>query len=87
MCDFFQGKREESYQRNQNFRIIPAQIDAVIHSHAHIDHSGKFAKPGETWVRSSLSIQHRYSSPCKHHAALISGHIKEFRLEYVKEKS
>ena len=39
-CGLFQGRRQESYEKNQNFIYNPAEIDAVILSHAHIDHSG-----------------------------------------------
>jgi metallo-beta-lactamase family protein len=39
-CGLYQGKRSESYERNRNFPFNPAEIDAVILSHAHIDHAG-----------------------------------------------
>ncbi len=39
-CGLFQGKRNETYDRNKNFRFNPSEIDALILSHAHIDHSG-----------------------------------------------
>jgi len=39
-CGLFQGRREESYKRNLNFMYDPTQVDSVILSHAHIDHSG-----------------------------------------------
>ena len=39
-CGLFQGRRSETYERNQNHPFDPAKIDAVILSHAHIDHSG-----------------------------------------------
>lgn len=39
-CGLFQGKRAESIDRNKNFPFDPKSIDAVILSHAHIDHSG-----------------------------------------------
>jgi metallo-beta-lactamase family protein len=39
-CGFYQGKRQESYDRNRNFPFDPGTIDAMILSHAHIDHSG-----------------------------------------------
>ncbi|HEX5400188.1 MAG TPA: MBL fold metallo-hydrolase [Verrucomicrobiae bacterium] len=39
-CGLFQGHREETTRRNCNFPFDPRQIDAVVLSHAHIDHSG-----------------------------------------------
>ena len=39
-CGMFQGHRAESYARNQNFPFTPSSVNALILSHAHIDHSG-----------------------------------------------
>ncbi len=39
-CGLHQGRREEARQRNGHFPFHPDQIDAVILSHAHIDHCG-----------------------------------------------
>ena len=39
-CGLFQGRRQESYEKNQNFTFDPQSLDAVVLSHAHIDHSG-----------------------------------------------
>src|SRR5208282_4559022 len=39
-CGLFQGRREESIQRNCCFPFDPKQVDTVVLSHAHIDHSG-----------------------------------------------
>lgn len=39
-CGLFQGKRDESIERNRNFPFDPKQFDAVVLSHAHIDHCG-----------------------------------------------
>jgi metallo-beta-lactamase family protein len=39
-CGLFQGRRGESIERNRNFPFDPRQIDAVVLSHAHIDHCG-----------------------------------------------
>lgn len=39
-CGLFQGRRQDTYEKNQNFIFDPSKISAVILSHAHIDHSG-----------------------------------------------
>jgi metallo-beta-lactamase family protein len=40
-CGQFQGPRRESYLRNASFKFAAREIDAVVLSHAHVDHSGK----------------------------------------------
>jgi len=39
-CGLYQGRREESDRLNRDFGFDPVSIDAVVMSHAHIDHSG-----------------------------------------------
>jgi metallo-beta-lactamase family protein len=39
-CGLFQGRRAESIERNRNFPFNPGQIEAVVLSHAHLDHCG-----------------------------------------------
>ncbi len=39
-CGLYQGRRAEAFQRNSTFPFDPKTLDAVILSHAHIDHSG-----------------------------------------------
>ncbi len=39
-CGLFQGRRAESAQRNREFRFSPDSVDALVLSHAHIDHCG-----------------------------------------------
>jgi metallo-beta-lactamase family protein len=39
-CGLVRGRREEARQRNTRFPFDPATLDAVILSHAHVDHCG-----------------------------------------------
>lgn len=39
-CGLFQGRRAESRAKNEQFHCHPRDLDAVILSHAHIDHCG-----------------------------------------------
>jgi len=40
-CGMFQGKRQESAEKNRTLPLPLADLDAVVLSHAHIDHSGR----------------------------------------------
>lgn len=40
-CGMFQGKRSESAEKNKTLPLPIADLDAVVLSHAHIDHSGR----------------------------------------------
>jgi metallo-beta-lactamase family protein len=39
-CGLYQGRRKEASERNRNLPFDPRQVDAMVLSHAHIDHSG-----------------------------------------------
>ncbi|WP_441286154.1 MBL fold metallo-hydrolase RNA specificity domain-containing protein [Sorangium sp. KYC3313] len=39
-CGLYQGRRAESFERNRHLPLPIHEIDAVVLSHAHIDHSG-----------------------------------------------
>jgi len=43
-CGLFQGRRKQSNAKNRSFPCDPAKIDAVILSHAHIDHCGRLPR-------------------------------------------
>lgn len=40
-CGMFQGRRRDSAEKNRTLPVPIDQIDAVVLSHAHIDHSGR----------------------------------------------
>ncbi len=39
-CGLFQGRRKEAFERNRKFEFPVDDVDAVVLSHTHIDHSG-----------------------------------------------
>ncbi len=39
-CGLYQGRRAETMERNRKFPFDPRKVDAVVLSHAHIDHCG-----------------------------------------------
>ncbi len=84
-CGFYQGKRQESYERNLNFPFDPADLDAVILSHAHIDHSGNLPNLVKQGYDKDI-----YATPATAHLANImlmdSGHIQEYDVQYVNKR-
>src|SRR5512133_121794 len=39
-CGLFQGKRDESFQKNRSLPFDATKLDLMILSHAHVDHCG-----------------------------------------------
>jgi len=84
-CGLYQGRRQESYERNRSFPFIPREIDAVILSHAHIDHSGNLPNLVKSGYRGPI-----YTTNASAHLANImlmdSGHLQELDAAYVNKK-
>jgi metallo-beta-lactamase family protein len=54
----FQGKRDLSYQKNSHFSFNPRELDAVILSHAHIDHCGNMPSLVKKGLRCKIYCTH-----------------------------
>ena len=84
-CGFFQGPRQEAYQRNRRFPFEPGQVEAVILSHAHIDHSGNLPNLVKSGFQNPI-----YATSATAHLANVmlmdSGHIQEADAEYLNKK-
>ncbi len=85
-CGLYQGKRKIAFEINRNFDDFnPAEIDFVILSHAHIDHSGNLpslVKKGFTGnIYSTFATRDLASVMLRD-----SGHIQEKDVEWVNKK-
>lgn len=84
-CGLYQGHRKDYYQRNRTFGFNPAKLDAVLLSHAHIDHSGNLPN----LVKNGLDCPIYTTRATAHLADVMlrdSGHIQESDVEFVNRK-
>jgi metallo-beta-lactamase family protein len=84
-CGLFQGHRAETYDLNLNFAFDPASIDALILSHAHIDHSGNIPNLVKKGFRGDIICTAATRDLC---AAMLSdsGYIQERDVEFINKR-
>jgi len=84
-CGLFQGKRDESAKRNRSLGFDVERIDAVVLSHAHIDHSGLMPLLAKLGYRGNV-----YSTPATRDLCAImlldSAHIQQRDAEWLSKK-
>jgi metallo-beta-lactamase family protein len=81
-CGMFQGKREVANQINRTFGFDPRELDAVILSHAHIDHCGNLPNLVKKGYQGPIYTTHVSA----HLVELLlqdSAHIQESDAEYI----
>jgi metallo-beta-lactamase family protein len=84
-CGLYQGKRDEARQRNRDFLFKARGVDAVVLSHAHIDHSGNIPNLVKQGFRGRIICTTATADLCG--AMLLdSGHIQEEDVEYVNRQ-
>jgi metallo-beta-lactamase family protein len=84
-CGLFQGRRKEADKINRSFTFDPKSIDAVVLSHAHIDHSGNIPTLVKKGFEGKIHTTHATFDLCRAMLA-DSGHIHEKDIEYLNKK-
>ena len=84
-CGLYQGPRADTYERNLHFPFKPDEIDALVLSHAHIDHIGNLPNlvkqgfRGNVWCTTATRNLATYM-------LLDSAHIQESDIAYLNKK-
>jgi len=84
-CGLYQGRRKEAFERNRNFPFDPTEIDALILSHAHIDHTGNVPTLVKNGYRGPIWATSATRDLCAI-MLLDSAHIQESDVAYVNKK-
>jgi len=63
-CGLFQGKGKHIWEYNNNWNFTPADIDCLILSHAHIDHTGRVPKLVQDGFTGDIHCTHATRSLC-----------------------
>lgn len=84
-CGLVQGKRNDSFERNRNLPFDARDIDIMILSHAHIDHSGNIPN----LVKSGFNGDILCTAATRDLCSIMlrdSGKIQESDVRYVNKK-
>lgn len=84
-CGLFQGKGRHIWDYNNTWHFDPADIDCLVLSHAHIDHTGRVPKLVKDGFSGDIHCTHATRSLCTI-MLLDSGKIQERDVEWHNKK-
>jgi metallo-beta-lactamase family protein len=83
-CGLYQGRRQDTYDRNQTFLYGPKTVDALVLSHAHVDHCGNIPNLVKHGYDKSIFATPATVDLCKI-VLRDSGHLQEKDIEWVNK--
>ncbi len=84
-CGLFQGHRKESDEKNRHFFFDPKELDVVILSHAHMDHSGILPYLVKGGYKGPIYCTHATRDLCNYMLA-DSAYIQQREVEWMEKK-
>ncbi len=84
-CGLYQGRAKEMQSFNDNWLFDPAELDSVVLSHAHIDHSGRLPKLVKDGFTGAIRSTHATRSLCSI-MLLDAAKIQERDAEYTNRR-
>ncbi len=84
-CGLIQGSREDEARNREPFPFAPGDIDAVVLSHAHIDHSGRIPLLVKSGFRGPIYTQAATRDLCRI-MLKDAGHLNEKEAEWSNRK-
>ena len=84
-CGLYQGRRKEAFERNRRLPFDASEIDAVILSHAHIDHSGNLPSLVKAGFRGRIYSTSATRDLCAY-MLIDSAHLQENDVRYVNKR-
>ena len=84
-CGLYQGSRNKSFERNKHLPFNAAEVDVLVLSHAHIDHSGNIPNLVKSGFTGDIICTYATRDLC---AIMLrdSAKIQQYDIEYVNKK-